>query len=113
MKAVGLVTRLFIDQDTGEELASVYVPTAPNPTGGYLEIVPVIELVPLDWTVDQAMGFILSGGTTAPDQIRFNRKRGHDAQNASESVKPIADPMAPDDGFAPTAQPISCQGTDG
>jgi uncharacterized membrane protein len=75
MKAVGLVTRTFTDVDTAEELAAVYVPTAPNPTGGYLEIVPVAELVPLDWTVDEAMSFVLSGGTTAPEQIRFRRPR--------------------------------------
>jgi uncharacterized membrane protein len=75
MKTVGLVTRTFEDSDTGESLAAVYVPTAPNPTSGYLEIVPVAELVPLDWTVDEAMTFILSGGTTAPDNIRFGRLR--------------------------------------
>ncbi len=78
MKAVGLVTRTFIDEDTGEEIAAVYVPTAPNPTGGYLEIVPVAELVPLDWTVDEAMTFVISGGTTAPDHIRFGRRQRED-----------------------------------
>lgn len=76
MKAVGLVTRSFTDEETGEELAAVYVPTAPNPTGGYLEIVPVRDLVLLDWTVDQAMAFVLSGGTTAPERIRFSRRTG-------------------------------------
>jgi uncharacterized membrane protein len=75
MKAVGLVTRTFVDEETGEELAAVYVPTAPNPTGGYLEIVPVDELVTLDWTVDEAMTFVISGGTTAPDHIRFGPGR--------------------------------------
>jgi uncharacterized membrane protein len=74
MKAVGLVTRILRDEETGEDLAAVYVPTAPNPTGGYLEIVPVAELVTLDWTVDEAMTFVLSGGTTSPDRIRFGRR---------------------------------------
>lgn len=73
MKAVGLVTRTFTDDETEEELAAVYVPTAPNPTGGYLEIVPMSELIPLDWSVDEAMTFVLSGGTTAPERIRFGR----------------------------------------
>lgn len=75
MKVVGLLTRVFIDEDTGEELAAVYVPTTPNPTSGYLEIVPLADLVRLDWTVDQAMGFVVSGGTSAPDRIRFRRGR--------------------------------------
>lgn len=83
MKAVGLVTRNFIDADTGDQLAAVYVPTAPNPTGGYLEIVPVAELVFLDWTVDEAMAFVLSGGTTAPERIHFSRRRGQSSTPTS------------------------------
>jgi uncharacterized membrane protein len=87
MKAVGLVTRSFIDEDTGVELAAVYVPTAPNPAGGYLEIVPVAELVPLDWTVDQAMAFVFSGGTAAPDRIRFSRTQSDsDGSTSGASV---------------------------
>jgi len=71
MKAVGLVTRVIRDQTTGRELAAVYVPTTPNPTSGYLEIVPVDQLTPTDWTVDQAMSFIISGGASAPDSVSF------------------------------------------
>lgn len=73
MKAIGLVTRTLRDSNTGQELAAVYVPTTPNPTGGYLEIVPMDQLVPTDWTVDQAMAFILSGGAVAPDTLPFGR----------------------------------------
>ncbi len=85
MKAVGLVTRNIVDEDTGEELAAVYVPTAPNPAGGYLEIVPVNELVTLDWTVDQAMAFVLSGGTAVPNEsIPFSRR---EHGNSSRDLK--------------------------
>ena len=52
---------------------SVYVPTTPNPTSGYLEIVPVEKLTPTDWTVDEAMAFIISGGAVSPDSIPFDR----------------------------------------
>jgi len=71
MKAVGLVTRVMRDEHSGRELAAVYVPTTPNPTSGYLEIVPVDDITPTDWTVDQAMSFIISGGATAPDSVSF------------------------------------------
>ena len=40
MKSVGFVTRILHDELTGAELAAVYVPTTPNPTSGYLEVVP-------------------------------------------------------------------------
>ena len=73
MKAVGLVTRVLRDSSTGEELAAVYVPTTPNPTSGYLEIVPVGQLTPTDMTMDQAMAFIISGGAVSPETIRYSR----------------------------------------
>ncbi len=68
LKSIGFVTRLFSDAK-GRELAAVYVPTTPNPTGGYLEIVPVEKLVATDWSMDQAMAFILSGGAVGPDKL--------------------------------------------
>src|SRR5690606_11893626 len=71
MKSVGFVTRVIREHGTGRELAAVYVPTTPNPTSGYLEIVPVEKITPTDWTVDQAMSFIISGGAVAPDTIPF------------------------------------------
>jgi len=67
MKVVGFVTRVMVEERTGREIAAVYIPTTPNPTGGYLELVPVEELTPTDWTMDQAMAFIISGGAVAPD----------------------------------------------
>lgn len=72
MRTVGLVTRTLRDRATGQELAAVYVPTTPNPTSGYLEIVPVERLINTDWTMDEAMAFIISGGTMAPDHVPFS-----------------------------------------
>jgi uncharacterized membrane protein len=71
MKAVGFVTRVLTDQTTGREIAAVYVPTSPNPTSGYIEIVPVEDVVSTDWTVEEAMRFVMTGGTNAPAQVRF------------------------------------------
>jgi uncharacterized membrane protein len=76
MKTVGLVTRVLTDQQTGRKLAAVYVPTTPNPTSGYLEIVPLEELVSTDWTLDEAMTFIISGGSVAPDRFRYGPDDG-------------------------------------
>ncbi|MDQ6646062.1 MAG: DUF502 domain-containing protein, partial [Pseudomonadota bacterium] len=49
MKVVGFVTRVMTEEGTGRQMAAVYIPTTPNPTGGYLELVPVDELTPTDW----------------------------------------------------------------
>jgi len=74
LKAIGFVMRTFPDATTGEDLAAVYVPTAPNPTSGYLQIVPLSRLTPTDIQGDQAMTMILSGGAVTPDHISLSRK---------------------------------------
>ncbi len=72
MKTVGFVTRMLRDTVTGRELAAVYVPTTPNPTSGYLEIVPVENIVSTDWTMDEAMAFVVSGGAIAPETVTYS-----------------------------------------
>jgi uncharacterized membrane protein len=74
MKAVGLVTRVLTDTVTGEEYAAVYVPTTPNPTSGFLELVPVADVHPSDMSIDEAMSFIISGGAINP--ARFSDAGG-------------------------------------
>lgn len=76
LKAIGFVMRVFDDSRTGEELAAVYVPTAPNPTSGYLQIVPLAKLIPTDMATDQAMTMILSGGAVSPDRMSIARPEG-------------------------------------
>jgi uncharacterized membrane protein len=71
MKAIGLVTRILKDEGSGEELAAVYVPTSPNPTSGYIEIVPVTRLTFTDWSFDEAMSFVVTGGSNAPDTVTY------------------------------------------
>jgi uncharacterized membrane protein len=83
MKTLGFVTRVMREQGTGRELAAVYVPTTPNPTSGYLEIVPVEKMTPTNWSVDQAMSFIISGGAVAPEFIPFTAPAVPDAAPAA------------------------------
>jgi uncharacterized membrane protein len=71
VKAVGLVTRTMTDPSTGEELAAVFVPNTPNPTNGFLEIVPVSKLIATELTMDEAMNFIISGGAVGPERIAY------------------------------------------
>jgi uncharacterized membrane protein len=80
MKAVGFVTSTVVDGASGRELAMVYVPTTPNPTSGYMEIVPVDRLTPTDWTLEEAMQFIITGGTASPASIVYGRDRGGDRE---------------------------------
>lgn len=88
MKTLGFVTRVMRENGTGRELAAVYVPTTPNPTSGYLEIVPVEKMTPTDWTVDQAMSFIISGGAVAPDFIPFSAPGAASKAASKTSIPP-------------------------
>jgi uncharacterized membrane protein len=72
MKAVGFVTRTLTDVRTGQQFAAVYVPTTPNPTSGYLEIIPLHKVTPTDWTFDEALSFIISGGAVAPESLYYD-----------------------------------------
>lgn len=96
MKTVGLVTRTMTDPDSGEKLAAVYVPTTPNPTNGYLEIVPVERLTPTDWTFDQAMTFVVSAGATAPPELRFHRapQKAVESEPVPRDPNPTPDPSS-------------------
>jgi uncharacterized membrane protein len=71
LRAVGFVTRVFDDAASGAKIAAVYVPTSPNPTSGYIELVPLALCTPTDWSMDEAMGFVMTGGATAPAHLRF------------------------------------------
>ena len=70
---MGFVTKTLKDADTGEELAAVYVPTTPNPTSGYLEIVPVDRVISTTWTFDEAMTFIVSGGAVSKETMNYSK----------------------------------------
>jgi len=72
MKALGLITKVMTDADSGQELAVVYVPTSPNPTSGYIEILPLADVVMTNWTMEEAMSFVMTGGTNAPESVRFD-----------------------------------------
>lgn len=48
------------------DFVSVYVPTTPNPTGGYFVMVRRSEVIELEMSVDEALKYIISMGVVAP-----------------------------------------------
>ena len=51
-------------QKTNQKLISVFVPTTPNPTSGFLLMFPLDEVIYLDMTFEEASKFIVSAGTS-------------------------------------------------
>jgi uncharacterized membrane protein len=67
--SIGFVTRITQNQRTGETLYTVFVATAPNPTTGFVFVIKPSEVVELDWTVEEAIKVIMSGGVLMPDKL--------------------------------------------
>jgi len=56
-----------VQQKTKERVLSVFVPTTPNPTSGFLVLVPEKEITRLEMSVADGIKFIISLGAIAPD----------------------------------------------
>ncbi len=68
--AVGFATKEnvgLIKKKLKQEIINVFVPTTPNPTSGFLLMVPKKDLIYLDVSFEQASKFIVSAGTTNID----------------------------------------------
>ncbi len=52
----------FFDKDTENEMISIFVPTTPNPTGGFLLMVARNQIKEVSLTVDEALKYIISLG---------------------------------------------------
>jgi uncharacterized membrane protein len=65
--AVGFATKEnegIIKNKVKEDIINVFIPTTPNPTSGFLLMVPKKDLIYLDVSFEQASKFIVSAGTT-------------------------------------------------
>jgi uncharacterized membrane protein len=58
------------------DYVSVYVPTTPNPTGGYFVMLPRAEVIELDMSVDDALKYIISMGVVSPGG-KSDRRAAH------------------------------------
>ncbi|MCE2499483.1 MAG: DUF502 domain-containing protein [Dehalococcoidia bacterium] len=65
--SIGLITSNLGKLDGVEDYLSIYVPTTPVPSSGYLCIAPYSQVTATDISVDEAMRMIISGGILAGD----------------------------------------------
>lgn len=64
-------TKVDIQEKTETECVNVFLPTTPNPTSGWLVIVPKQDITILDMSVEQGLKYIISGGVVAPRTQRY------------------------------------------
>jgi uncharacterized membrane protein len=74
MLSLGVVTSRFI-MPNGEEYLTVYIPTIPIPTSGYMAFVKEEDVTETEISFDEATRIILSGGVLAEEVTRAHHKR--------------------------------------
>ncbi len=72
-KSIGFITNEEVTMK-GTNMAAVFVPTTPNPSNGFLLLVPEDSYEVLDIPVDQALRMIVSMGTLLPDHLSVKRE---------------------------------------
>jgi uncharacterized membrane protein len=75
-----------IGEQMGRDLISVFLPTTPNPTSGFLLYVPREDVTILDMTIEEGAKLIISAGLVEPG----TKKNGLNGEGAKASVSPTS-----------------------
>ena len=84
--SLGLVTSHYIAED-GQTLLTVYIPTIPNPTSGFLAIVKKDQVIETELTFEDAMKIVISAGVLTAEVVKAHgrppgaRTRSQDADD--------------------------------
>ena len=67
-RIVGFMTGTVSFQEDNP-MATVFIPTTPNPTTGFLQFFPMKDVIELDWETDETIQFIMSAGIIRPESL--------------------------------------------
>jgi uncharacterized membrane protein len=68
IKAIGFLTG-YVDDRDGRKFAKVLIPTTPNPTTGFLQLIPAETVLVTDLAIEEGFKTLISGGIVAPDDL--------------------------------------------
>lgn len=73
---------------TEEQVVNVFLPTTPNPTSGFLLLVPKKDVIYLDMTVSDGMKMIISGGVVNPEYLprKGQSRRGNTSTRQADGI---------------------------
>lgn len=77
----GIYSIGFITQDTkgpvqnnlSKDVVSIFLPTTPNPTSGYLLFIPKKDIMDLNFSVEEALKLVISGGSIIPKELPVSK----------------------------------------
>ncbi len=90
-KVLGFVTKTLSDATTGRPILCVCVLNGVMPPSGFTMFVPEENVTDVDWTVNQALQAIVSGGITIPSVIHYNQ--GIEVPPTGPIVDPSGNPI--------------------
>ncbi|GAA5495469.1 hypothetical protein Rhal01_01644 [Rubritalea halochordaticola] len=88
-RLIGFVTGNFHDEQKGNDVTSVFIPTSPNPMTGFMLIVDDDKVIPCDMSIERATKMILSAGLVTPDHLG-------DAVRVNDAPPPKVEEGAPE-----------------
>lgn len=83
MYGLAFSTGEMVDESTGKVLVSVFLPTTPNPTSGFLLLLPIEQVYEVNLTVDAGVKLIISGGIVSPGRIKMSPYKSFLQDNAN------------------------------
>lgn len=81
IKAIGFLTGYLEDRE-GRKFAKVLIPTTPNPTTGFLQLIPAETVLITDLAIEEGFKALISGGIVAPDDL-LKPTRNHKPEDAA------------------------------
>jgi len=78
--SMGFLTndQINIESDRlNDDMAAVFVPTTPNPTSGYIIMMPKTDIIELDISIEDGFKYIISMGVIVPDRLPSSGRLAH------------------------------------
>ncbi len=69
MRSIGFITNELPSQ-SGKKLLNIYIPTAPNPVSGFLQVLSEDEVIRTNIPINEAMKMIISAGKISPQELQ-------------------------------------------
>jgi len=95
-KRVAFLTSVMTDRDTGRKIASIFIPYTPYLTTGYMQLVPLENVSETNWTVEEAVKWVMSGGILSPPTVAFDKI--HPVQVDASMLRPESPRSSPKAG---------------
>ena len=87
--SIGFVTRVIGTADSPDQTLAVFVATTPNPTTGFVLLIKRADAIELDWTIEEAVRVIMSGGVLLNDTMYRHMRRSAEVPPAPTAEDPL------------------------